>query len=45
MHKYVFMILNPQIRVSKRKHQRFEYETINLNTCLQNANYLNIWII
>ena len=45
MHKYVFMILNPQIQVLKRKYQRFKYETINLNTYLQNANYLNIRII
>ena len=45
MYKYVFMILNPQIWVLKRKYQRFKYETINLNTCLQNVDYLNVRII
>ena len=45
MHKYVFMILNPQIQVLKCKYQGFEYETINLNTRLQNTDYSNIRII
>lgn len=45
MHKYVFMILNPQIQVLKCKYQGFEYETINLNARLQNIGYSNIRII
>lgn len=44
-HKYVFVILNPQIQVLKCKYQWFEYETINLNTRLQNTDYSNIRII